>query len=362
METDTGKGRTLSNSDQLGTLREAVDRMMNMKVQGGMLRWSWASSPGNLFPEEFNTATPLHLAASEGFLEVAKILMDYRASIDGLDSDLRTPLHFAAANGQTAMVKLLLDSGANPYAVDSYLDSPCMDAASNDHVESVRALLKVGVDTQLRNRYGQTALHLAARSGAKNAFVLLMSTMSKYDLGAEDVWGQSIIYAILRMSDFPMALILNLALPAEAYQSRIYSMMNAAVRYRSKTEVRMLLRRLPTSDLPFIVNHRALNGGTPLHAAVGLAKLDMINLLLDAGAQLELEGSEHGTALMGACATGRLAAVKLLVARGGRTSYVKDGQCYSALRAARHHPEVKRWLLVGRFLEGPKLITWKEIE
>ena len=138
--------------------------------------------------------------------------------------------------------------------------------------------------------------------------------------------------------------------------------MNAAVENRSKAEVRMLLRRLPTSDLPIILNHRALSGGTPLHTAATMAKIDTMTLLLDAGAQLELEGSEHGTALMGACATGRLAAVKLLVARGARTSYMKDGQFYSALLAAKYHPEVRRWLLVGRFLEGPKLVTWKEFE
>lgn len=83
-----------------------------------------------------------------------------------------------------------------------------------------------------------------------------------------------------------------------------------------------------------------------------------MNVLLEAGAQLELEGSEHGTPLMAACAAGRLAAVKVLVARGARTSYVKDGQRYSAPLAAKYHPEVRRWLLVGRFLEGPKLLTY----
>lgn len=110
------------------------------------------------------------------------------------------------------------------------------------------------------------------------------------------------------------------------------------------------------------MSHRDPNRGTPLHVATVLAKLDTLNLLLDAGAQLELDGSDHGTPLMGACATGRLAAVKLLVARGARTSYLKDGQLYGALLAAKHHPEVRRWLLVGRFLEGPKLLTFKKAE
>ncbi len=356
MNTDTGKGRTLL--DQLGTSREALDRMINLKVQDDMFRWSWATGLGDLFPGEFKTAMPLHIAASKGHLQVVRTLLDCGASIDGLDSGFTTPLHLAAANGQTAVVRLLLDSGANPNALDSHLESPCMAAIDYGDIDSIQSLLNGGADMQLRNRYGQTALHLAARSGASNVLLLVIGLSARYNSGMEDVLGRSVLYeAVSRISDFPMALILNLEFPAEAHQSRIYSMMNAAVRTRSKAEVRMLLRRLPTSDLPIILNHRALYGGTPLHIAATMAKLDVMNLLLDAGAQLEPEGSEHGTALMGACATGRLEAVKLLVARGARTSYVKDGQFYSALLAARHHPEVRRWLLVGRFLEGPKLVT-----
>ena len=83
----------------------------------------------------------------------------------------------------------------------------------------------------------------------------------------------------------------------------------------------------------------------------------MINTLLEAGAQLEQEGGEHGTPLMGACAAGRLAAVKVLVSKSAKISYEKEGQIFSALRAAKHFPEITRWLLVGRFTEGRRLLT-----
>ena len=55
---------------------------------------------------------------------------------------------------------------------------------------------------------------------------------------------------------------------------------------------------------------------------------------------------------MGACATRRLEAVKMVVARGAQTSYVKGEK----LLAAKYHPEIRRWLLVRRFLEDPKLL------
>ena len=203
---NTGKGRTLS--DQLGTLSKTLDRMINMKVQREKLCWPWAATSGAWYPGVLSTAAPLHIAAYRGHSQVVRMLLDCGASIDGLDSNFWTPLHYAAANGQTAVVKFLLDFGANPNAVDWILDSPCMAAALNGHVESVRALLIVGVDMQLRNWYDQTALHIAAHSGAKDVFVLLMSTMTRYDLGAEDIWGQSVLYkaihrASIRLSNGP---------------------------------------------------------------------------------------------------------------------------------------------------------------
>ena len=77
-----------------------------------------------------------------------------------------------------------------------------------------------------------------------------------------------------------------------------------------------------------------------------------MDLLLDAGAQLEEEGGEHGTPLFGACAAGRLAVVTQLIAKGARAAYTKDGQIFSAINCANYFPEITRWLLVGRFIEG----------
>lgn len=325
-----------------------------------MFCWSWCTAPGEPYPEVFPTAKPLHIAATQGHSYPALILLDYGAFIDCADGKCMTPLHHAVYNNQTAMVKLLLDSGANPDAMDSGLQSPYSIAAAHGNIESVQLLIKYGADVQSWNRHGQTALHLAVKSGKRDVLAFLINSTIENSLVIKDIYGQSILYeAVCRGSDIPMAFLLSLAPPDEAYKPGIYSIMNAAIRFRSTTEVKMLLRRTPTNLLPVILNHRLSYGGTPLHTAVVLGKLDVMDLLLSAGAQLEIEGSEYGTALMGACATGRLAAVKLLVARGARTSYVEDGQCFSALTAAKNYPEVRRWLLVGRFLEGPKLLTYK---
>ena len=353
-----GKGRT--PSDQVGTLQEALGRIVNMQVRGFGSGWGWY---GDHFPRELTTAVPLHIAASTGNSQIGSMLLAHGASVDSVDKQHATPLHNAADNDRVAMVKLLLEAGANPNALDYNLESPLMRAAAQGHVNCVPVLLEANADMQLRDIWGQTALHLAADSGAKDMFIFLISKVSGYELTTEDVWGLSVLYyAICEPLAFPMNFLLSLAPPAAVYMSQTHTILNVAISYRSTIEVKMLLRRIPACLLPRFLDQRVPWKGTPLHLAAIKGYLEMVILLLDTGARLEIEACEHGTALMGACAAGRLASVKLLIARGARTSYMQDGKLYSALLAAKYHPEVRRWLLVGRFLEGPKLLNYKELE
>ena len=122
-----------------------------------------------------------------------------------------------------------------------------------------------------------------------------------------------------------------------------------------------LLRRLPQALIPTLLQHQDRFCGTPLYAACTIAfrplQIDKVNILLEAGAELKHEGGEHGTPLMGACAAGRLAAINFLASKGAKIVCERDGQIFSALRAGKHFPEVTRWLLVGRFVEGPRLLA-----
>lgn len=87
----------------------------------------------------------------------------------------------------------------------------------------------------------------------------------------------------------------------------------------------------------------------------------MINTLIEAGGELEQEGGEHGTPLMGACAAGRLTAVKLLVSRGAKLVYERGDCTVSAMNAAKHFPDIIWWLLVGRYIQGPRRILSSDI-
>ena len=87
--------------------------------------------------------------------QVAKILLEYHASIDSLDKNERTPLHIAAMNGQDKLTEILLNNKANVNALDNRKRSPLDMAAEKqlggrkDCSEVIKMLLQYGADPNI---------------------------------------------------------------------------------------------------------------------------------------------------------------------------------------------------------------------
>ena len=281
-----------------------------------------------------------------------------------LDSSQQTPLHLAVAYGHTAIVKILLRAGASPHARDLYLATPCTLAASSNDLKSLKALVEAGGDLALTDVHYNTLLHRAVRSKAYTVALYIMTKTTSYKLQSEDVAGESVIVLMLRYGCPPLTtFLLNSELSPDAFRPGRCNVLTAAtlnIDFPPKM-LRVLLRRLPNGLLPILLTHRSLIGGTPLYAACTAAppssRIEKIQIFLDAGADIDYEGGDCGTPLMGACAAGRLSVVKLLVMKGANICYLKDGEVYSAFEMAKHFPEIRQWLLVGRYTDGPRLLT-----
>ena len=304
----------------------------------------------------FVNATPLMIAAAEGEVEIARSLIENGASVDGMRYGPRTPLDLAADSSRAQVVELLISFGANVNARSTFLSTPSMKAASAGCLASVQALAKGGADLTLKNVNGEMAVHSAAFGKYFEVIVFLVHKMQDLLVFAETKDGRSII----DISDWAyppyQSFLLNLAPNPSIYELRHHNIISATVRTNNTIDLKRLLRRLPRSLIPTLLAHEDRVWGTPLYAAATRPSEKVIDMLLDAGADLELPGGDHGTPLMGACATGRLGIVKFFVSRGARTSYVEDGKVFSALSTAKLHPKITRWLLVGRFAEGPSLL------
>ena len=337
--------------------------LINRPIDPSVMQWTWEVKPDRDLPLHLYSANPLQIAASKGRIPLVESLLKRGAYMNFVEEGWWTPLHFAADTGHVAIIKMLLKFGADLHLVDQALRSACMCAAGNDHLDAVRELLKAGADRQAQDIFHRHVLHHAAFRASWSVFFYLLASTTTYELTMENMNGDTAIAHALRNANPPqLTSLLNHALPDQAYFTNRSNALTAAIMNIHVTTLilKRLLKRLPQSLLPQLLVHQALIGGTPLYAAavhISPHQVDKICILLDAGAALELEGGDHGTPLMAACATGRLSAVKVLVSKGAKLYYTKDGSIIRALDKAKHFPEIIRWLLVGRYTEGPRLLT-----
>jgi hypothetical protein len=109
--------------------------------------------------------TPLHYAASRGYVEVARLLLENGADVNAKNEHGITPLHVAASEGHAEVVRLLLEHGADANARDEDGLTPLHNAAANGHLDVVKLLLEKGADPAIRSNGDWTPLDIARALG-----------------------------------------------------------------------------------------------------------------------------------------------------------------------------------------------------
>ena len=109
--------------------------------------------------------TPLHEAAMIGRADVAELLVDNGADINAEDNAGWTPLHAAAANSRwtAAVVQFLISEGAYIHAESHDGATPLHLVMLQGNVKVVRLLIEKGADVNARDKFGSTPLHSAVR-------------------------------------------------------------------------------------------------------------------------------------------------------------------------------------------------------
>ncbi len=280
--------------------------------------------------DEIYGRTRLHHAAWDGYKFVAELLISHGADVNLRDKLMYTPLFGAANVGHTDVGKTLLENGADVNAADEYGGTALLDAACNGHADFVKLLLEYGANTNAKGWGDYTPLNLAAFCGHKRVVEILV------DAGAE--------------------------IDAEAIDG---TPLHSAVIHNHLDIARLLLARgakqsLPTAcgvgDVTFVREHlkdedisksEGCYGWRLLHYAAACGQTEIIGILLDHKADIDVENDSEKTPLNLAALNGYKDAVKLLLSRGASVNATSDGPNPLTSAAYGCKPEIVELLIAN---------------
>jgi len=200
----------------------------------------------------------LYQAVSDGDLLLVKQLLEKSPEmLNEKNADALTPLNLACERGQAGIVDFFLKKGADPYLGDNENSMPIHLAAISGSLESIDLLLKHGVDINIQDDNGMSAL-LFALSRRSWAAPHLIEKGADINLRSNNGWSPIHLSIAARMDDV----------------------------------AKDLLERGVKLDVALET------GATPLHTAVSFGNTEMVKLLLQGGADMEAETEQGEQAFM----------------------------------------------------------------
>ena len=243
----------------------------------------------------------LFRAVLHGDVDAAARAVEAGADVNAVDEGGDTPLCHAAGAGDAAMVRRLLELGADAnfgtYAL------PLIEAAGKGHLAAVEALLAAGADWRQVDEQGSTALHDAAAAGHMEVVRVLVRAGA--DPAKADVHGKYAAECAAERGHTEPGYFLLALTPSRA-RERILRMLNGEDPDPVVPPEEQLLRAAWAGDLPAV--RRLLSGGvkadakddkntTPLQNAASRGHLQIVQALVEAGADVNWVDGYGGTAL-----------------------------------------------------------------
>ena len=250
---------------------------------------------------------------------VCQVLIDAGADIETKDDMGRSPLHWSCRSGALDAVKMLVEAGAGVRGIDSEGSTCLIFAASSGHTETVCYLAGLkDVDLNHSGNHGRTALHCALKGGYADVVEVLIDAGA--DIEARNNEGGSALHVVSAYQPQFVKMLVRAGAGVRATDNRGDTCLLLAADFGNTETVRYLVN-LPEVD----VNHRDSDGCTAVLLAAWKNHPDVVEVLIDAGADMEVQ-DEHGhSPLHLACCSRALAVVKMLVRAGAGVRVTNNG-------------------------------------
>eukprot|EP01012_Entosiphon_sulcatum_P055783 TRINITY_DN7829_c0_g1_i1.p1 TRINITY_DN7829_c0_g1~~TRINITY_DN7829_c0_g1_i1.p1 ORF type:complete len:2451 (+),score=352.13 TRINITY_DN7829_c0_g1_i1:70-7422(+) len=261
-------------------------------------------------------------AVFNGRIEVVQLLVTRGAAINEQDEDGTAPLHIAVQEGHSAIIEFLLQSGAAVDLADNEGDCALLMAIEEKRSDIVQILLRNGAAADRPETPNRQPVLLAAAlcSGGVELLQILLAhgaSISTVDEGR----GMGVLDVAVQHNNIEMVRFLMhepaLSVRPDHVNGNMPPLFRAA--RNGLTDVAQLLVDAGASlELP------DKNGFTPLCAAVLGDHHDTVEYLLTAGSDVHARVVQGSTALHIAVVRGNTAIVQLLIDSGAQLSEVDN--------------------------------------
>ncbi|XP_051569179.1 protein TANC1-like isoform X1 [Myxocyprinus asiaticus] len=270
--------------------------------------------------EVLNSAPVLCVQSHLGHLEMAALLLECGAPVDGQSENGMTSLCYASAAGHLPLVTLLCRKGAKVDHADKSGQCALVHAALRGYTEIVQYLLEQQWSSDLKNTALQQALIAASSMGhtqvVKKMLVLNNEDFSVQIDGHDTLWGETALTAAAGRGKLEGCVFLldqgaNVTQPNRRGVAPIFN----AVRHGHTQIAELFLQR--GAD----VNCTDKHGRSLLMVAASEGHLGTVDFLLSQGACMTAVDKEGLTPLGWGCLKGQKKVVEFLVERGAQIDH-----------------------------------------
>ena len=283
---------------------------------------------GNPNQRDSNGKTALMIAARLGHIRVERLLLrDHRTKVNLATPDDENALCHAAAQGQLEICSLLLGFGGaqlEKRMTPDMITHPLLLAASNGHHAICKLIINQGVDINLHDNLGGTALRYAVRNGHIECCKQLLDAGA--DINHVDIAGLSILCCAIAVGNLDVfELLIERGALLTGKNTDATPLITAVQRANANIVQRLI-------ELKVDLNENR-SGETALRAACFCGSIEVVTALLEAGANPNIPDLRGFNSLVYAAVSGSIELLTLILKYGAKVRS-KGHFGYLALREA----------------------------